>query len=65
MSWTKEHDYANHMNINFLHTYFLTEDLLSNNLINKNGKIIGVSGLLGNISAVPTKELKERFKNAD
>lgn len=53
------------MNINFLHTYFLTENLLSNNLINKHGKIIGVSGLLGNISAIPTKKLKERIINAD
>ena len=53
------------MNINFLHTYFLTENILSNNLLNKHAKIIGVSGLLGNIAAVPTKSLKERIINAD
>lgn len=33
LSWEKEHDFTNDMNVNFLHTYFLTENLISNKLI--------------------------------
>ena len=55
LSYEKDHDYTWDMNINFLNTYFLTENVLKNKLVNKSGKIIGVSGLLGNIKAVPTE----------